>query len=226
MERGGRGSSGYARIKQSNPRESASSAFYLLVTVALAAGESYNGCMTRYVVIGTSGSGKTTLARQIAERLGIPHIELDALHWDPGWVGVTAEVMRERVAAATSGPAWALDGNYSKSRDVAWPRATHLIWLDYSFPLVFWRVLSRTVRRAVLREELWNGNRESLRMMFSRESILVWVITTYGRRRREYPELLARPEYSHLTVFRFRTPRETERWVNTLNKTELFPDDA
>ena len=176
--------------------------------------------MTRYVIVGSSGSGKTTLARQIAERLAIPHIELDALHWGPNWAGATPEVMRERVAAATSGPAWALDGNYSKSRDVAWSRATHLIWLDYSFPLVFWRVLSRTLRRAILREELWNGNRESLRMMFSRESILVWVLTTYRRRRREYPELLARPEYSHLTVLRFRTPGETERWLGGLHKVQ------
>ncbi len=174
--------------------------------------------MARYVIVGTSGSGKTTLARQIAKRLEIPHIELDALHWEPGWVGATPEVIRERVEAAIAAPAWVLDGNYSRVRDVIWQRATHLIWLDYSFPLVFWRIFSRTLRRAILREELWNGNRESLRLMFSRESILVWVLKTYWRRRREYPELLARPEYSHLTVFRFRTPKETARWLAELRK--------
>lgn len=174
--------------------------------------------MARYVVIGTSGSGKTTLARQIAERLGIPHIELDALHWEPEWTEAPLAVMRERVEIAIAAPDWALDGNYSKVRDVIWSRATHLIWLDYSFPLVFWRIFSRTLRRAFLREELWNGNRESLQLMFSRESILVWVLKTYWRRRREYPELLARPEYSHLTVFRFRTPRETKKWLAALCK--------
>lgn len=98
--------------------------------------------MTRYVVVGTSGSGKTTLARQIALRLEIPHIELDALHWQPGWVGATPEAMRKRVETAIAAPAWVLDGNYSKVRDVVWQRATHLIWLDYSFPLVFWRIFS------------------------------------------------------------------------------------
>jgi len=172
--------------------------------------------MMRFVVIGSSGSGKTTLARQIAERLAIPHIELDALHWEPGWVGATAEVMRERVTAVIAAPAWALDGNYSKTREIIWSRATHLIWLDYSFPLVFWRIFSRTLRRAILREELWNGNRESLCMMLSRESILLWVLKTYWRRRREYPELLARSEYSHLTVLHFRAPGDTERWLDTL----------
>jgi adenylate kinase family enzyme len=178
--------------------------------------DSYNADMRRYVVIGTSGSGKTTLARQIAEQLHIPHIELDALHWGPNWTSTPADVMRQRVDAATDGLAWAVDGNYSKTRDVVWSKATHLIWLDYSFPLVAWRILSRTLRRAILQEELWNGNRESLRMMFSRESILVWVLQTYWRRRREYPELIARPEYSHLTVYRFRTPGETDKWLAAL----------
>ena len=173
--------------------------------------------MTRYAIIGTSGSGKTTLARQIAEGLGIPHIELDALHWEPNWTEAPREVMRERVAAAAEAPAWALDGNYSKVRDIVWSRATHLIWLDYSFPLVFWRILSRTIRRAFSQEELWNGNRESVGKMFSRDSILVWVIGTHQRRKREFPELLARPEYSHLTVYRFRSPGETERWLKNLH---------
>ncbi len=191
-----------------------------LAPVALSARQSYNVNMTRYVVIGTSGSGKTTLARQIAEQMGIPHIELDALHWEPGWVGATPEVMRQRVESAIAAPAWVLDGNYSRVRDAIWLRATHLIWLDYSFPLVWWRICSRTLRRAIRREELWNGNRESLRLMFSRDSILVWVLKTYWRRRREYPELLARPEYSHLAVFRLRTPAETKKWLAALQKSD------
>ena len=58
------------------------------------------------------------------------------------------------VSGAIAAPAWALDGNYGKVRDIVWRQATHLIWLDYSFPLVFWRIFSRTVRRAILREEL------------------------------------------------------------------------
>ncbi len=37
----------------------------------------------RIVVVGTTGSGKTTLAAQLALIAGCPHIELDALHWEP-----------------------------------------------------------------------------------------------------------------------------------------------
>jgi hypothetical protein len=57
-------------------------------------------------------------------------------------------------------------------------------------------LLRRTLRRVVSQEELWNGNRESWRMMLSRDSILLWFLHTYWRRRREYPALLSLPKCS------------------------------
>jgi hypothetical protein len=88
------------------------------------------------------------------------------------------------------------------------------VWLDYRFARVFTRLLGRTLRRAFTREKLWHGNRESLRMsLLSRESILLWAIKTHRRRKHEYPELLALPEYERLQVVRLRSPRETSRWL-------------
>ena len=122
------------------------------------------------------------------------------------------------MAAALAAPAWVIDGNYSSVRDLVWPRATTLVWLDYPLPLVMWRLAKRTVRRVISREELWNGNRERLRdNLFSRDSIFLYALTSYPRHRREYPALLARPEYAHLAVVRLRHPRETERWLAGLD---------
>lgn len=176
--------------------------------------------LRRVAVVGTTGSGKTTLARQLSERLGIPHVELDALHWDPGWTPADPEVFSQRTVQALSGGAWVTDGNYSRVRDIVWGRADTVVWLDYALPVILGRLVWRTVRRLVRREELWNQNRERFAGAFlSRDSIILWALQTYRRRRREYPVLFGRPEYAHLLVVRLRSPREARRWLDGLPAT-------
>ena len=171
----------------------------------------------RIVVIGTTCSGKTTLAARLAQRLGVQHIELDALNWQPNWTQTPLDEFRVRVADALSTDTWVLDGNYSKSRDIVWPRADTIIWLDYPLPVIMARLFKRTLRRVVTREELWNGNRETLRgTLLSRDSLLLWALKTYRRRRRETPMWLARPEYQHLALIHLTSPRMADRWLAKL----------
>jgi adenylate kinase family enzyme len=171
----------------------------------------------RIVVVGTSGAGKTTLARQLAAKLGFPHVEIDALYWGPDWTQATPEQLQERVAGALSGDRWVIDGTYSRVRPYVWARATTIIWLDYSLPLIMTRLVRRTAHRVVFRKELWSGNRESLRKtLFTKDSILWWALTTYKRRRRDYPPLLALPEHAHLEVIHFQSPRAANRWLKAL----------
>ena len=176
------------------------------------------GSLDRIQITGTSCSGKSELARRLAPLLGSPHVELDDLHWLPGWKERPAEEFRALVSRIVATDRWIIAGNYDKrGQDLTFPRATTVIWLDYSFPLTFWRALARTARRIVMREPCCNGNRETLRKaLLSRESILLWVIQTHGRRRREYPARLARADVAHLRVLRFRSPRETEAWIGEL----------
>lgn len=169
----------------------------------------------RIIVIGTTGSGKTTLAAQLAQILGIIHLELDAFYWGPDWAEAPLDVFRASVALALSPRAWVADGNYSKVRDIVWGHADTVVWLDYPLPVVLGRLTKRTLHRVITREELWNGNRENVRMtLFSRESILLWALKTYRKQRRVYPALLGQPEYSHLAVIRLPSPRATNLWVN------------
>ncbi|MCB9227769.1 MAG: AAA family ATPase [Chitinophagales bacterium] len=44
--------------------------------------------MMRIYIVGTTGSGKTTLATKIAEKLNIPLIDLDELHFKPIRTGI------------------------------------------------------------------------------------------------------------------------------------------
>ncbi len=168
----------------------------------------------RILVVGVAGSGKTTCARRIATSRAIPHIELDALHWQANWTPVPVELFRQRVSAALMTPAWVVDGNYSKVRDLVLSHADTFVWLDYPLPLTLWRLLRRSVTRAYSQEELWQGNRESWRtQFFSRDSLFLWALKTYRRRQREYGRLMDDPAFSHLRAYRLRSPRQTEAWL-------------
>lgn len=173
--------------------------------------------MERVIVIGTSCSGKTTLARRVAEIIESPHIELDAIHWGPGWSEAPVEAFRAEVQQGVEAPRWVVDGNYSKVQDIVWSRATDAIWLNYSFPVVFGRALLRTLRRVFLREVLFGGNRESFRSAFlSRESILWWVVTTFRHRRRQYRALFDSGTFPGLSLTELRWPGDADRLLQTL----------
>ncbi|MGC4014235.1 MAG: adenylate kinase [Luteolibacter sp.] len=167
----------------------------------------------RIAVIGTSCAGKSTFARQMAAKLALPHLELDQFQWQPGWTPAPTEVFRTQLSEALLAPGWIVDGNYTKVRDLIWKDARLIVWLDYAFPTILFRALKRTIRRAVTREVLWNGNRESVALsFFSKDSILLWVIRSHARKRQEYAALLAQPEHAHLTVVRLLSPAEAAAW--------------
>ncbi len=173
----------------------------------------------RIVVVGITGSGKTTLAACAAATIGGAHIELDALYHEPGWVPAEPEVFRGRVRAAIADQArWVTDGGYrTLVWDITWPIADEIVWLDFPFRLTFWRVLRRTLRRRLRNEELWNGNRESLRsMFFSRDSLLLYAIQSRGKYRESYPEAFRATHVAHVPVSRLRSPREAEAWLGRL----------
>ncbi len=175
----------------------------------------------RIVVVGTAGAGKTTLAKAIAATLAIPHVELDALHWDPGWKALSItdpdEFVR-RVAAATAGNAWVVDGNYGLVRALIWQRATHLIWLDYDRPVIMARVIRRTLVRAVFRTRLWSGNVERWRHLLQPSHPIRWAWSTWHRRRAEIEALLRQDEQAHLIVHRLRRPAEADGVARELSR--------
>ena len=102
----------------------------------------------RILVLGRTGSGKTTLARELAAELGVPHIELDALYFGPQFSTAPLSVLRERVCAAVSADRWVTDGNKSAVRDLVWPRADTIVWLDYPLVVSLWRLGRRALWRA------------------------------------------------------------------------------
>ena len=171
--------------------------------------------MRRVVVIGTTGSGKSTLAERLSEQTGLRVVELDALFWGSDWQGAPVELFRHRVERETRDEGWIVVGNYSQVRDLVWRPADTLVWLDLPLSLVMWRLLRRTVRRTMTKEDLWGtGNRESfVRSFFSRQSILLWALRTHRRNREKFTlecEFLAKEK----RVVRLKSPSEVERFVS------------
>ncbi|QTA83788.1 p-loop domain-containing protein [Desulfonema limicola] len=175
--------------------------------------ESYHNI--RIVVVGTSCSGKTTLARKLSGRLEIPHIEMDALYWGSNWTERPKSEFIELVKNAVMQKSWVMDGNYRIVRDIVWGRANILIWLNYPFLTILYQALMRTISRAITKEELFSGNRESFIMsFFSKESILLWVLKSFPRRKREYPKLFKTGKYSHLRIIELRNRCQADELID------------
>ena len=167
--------------------------------------------MRRVAIISSaSGSGKSTLGRELAHRLDVPYHELDALHHGPGWTEASPDELRAKVEPLVDGEGWVIDGAYrGKLGDLVLAAADTIVWLD--LPMRVWlpRLLRRTARRIVQREELWSGNRETLRGAFwGRDTLIPFAIRNHSRRRRSYPVELAA-----YRVVRLRSPREVDAWL-------------
>ncbi|MBY0445789.1 MAG: toxin [Burkholderiales bacterium] len=178
---------------------------------------------SKILIVGASGSGKSTLSRHLAKSLQLTDIELDALYWQENWTPASALVFRERVANAISiHAAWVMNGNYLELKDLSWGNAQQLIWLDYSLSTVMFRVIKRSISRALKKEKLWAGNTETLKNnFFSKDSIILWAWQTYALRKKQYAEMIEDPSYRHLHVLRFKSPSELEYYLEGLKQASL-----
>jgi len=170
----------------------------------------------RVVVVGNSGSGKSTLAAALAARLGVRYVELDAYHNQADWQELPVPEFRARIAAVVATDGWVVDGNYTRVRDLVWARADTVVWVDPPRHRVMRQIVWRSVSRALLRRELWNGNRESWRNLFSRDpqrSIIVWSWTRHEVYRQRYLAAMRDPACAHLRFVRVRTRAQARALV-------------
>ena len=172
--------------------------------------------MQRVAIVATaSGCGKTTVGRALAAILGAPFVELDAIHWQAGWTPLDADELRRRVEPLVERDAWVVDGAYrGKLGDLVLERADTVVWLDLPRSVWLPRLVLRTLRRGLTREELWNGNRESLWGAISDDDSLVrYALANDRRRRHHYPRELAR-----FRVARLRTQAEVDAFLRSARR--------
>ena len=170
-------------------------------------------------MVGPSGSGKTTLASNLAAATGLPHTEMDSLWWEAEWTEAGPDRLRDRLRAVVDGaPRWVIDGNYFTvgARDVVWPLADTVVWLDVARGRTIARIVRRSIKRTVARTELWAGNREQLGKILGRDELLRFAWREFPKYRRRYSALQVDPDLAHLEWVRLRTPRDARRWLATV----------
>ncbi len=172
--------------------------------------------MRRVSVVGVSGSGKSSLGRRLAAAIGVEYIELDAIFHQPDWAELPRDEFRQRVERAIEAEGWVVDGNYGAVRDLVWTAADTVVWLDRPRCVVMWRVIRRTITRAVTRQALWNGNREPLTGIFRRdprENIVLWSWQHHGDYANGYEAAARDPANSHLSFIRVCSDGDVDRLV-------------
>jgi adenylate kinase family enzyme len=174
----------------------------------------------RILIYGVTGAGKTTFAKRLGERTGIPFHHVDDLTFEPGWKQVSDEGQREAIGRIVEGDEWILDTAYGKWIDLPLSRVQLVLGLDYPRWLSLWRLLARTVHRAVTGEPVCNNNRESLRLALSRESIILWHFRSFSRKRARMRAWAAAGEPPTIL---FKHPREAAEWLESLGREAAVP---
>jgi hypothetical protein len=172
----------------------------------------------RVLIYGVTGSGKTTLAAKAATATGLPWHSVDDLTWEPGWTQVPPEEQRRRLEAICAGERWILDTAYGSWLDIPLGRVQLVVALDYSWRSLG-RLIRRTVQRAIDHRPICNGNTESFRQAFSRDSIVVWHFRSFARKRQRIRNWAADP--CGPRVIRLTSPRAARHWLAGLGESRV-----
>jgi adenylate kinase family enzyme len=103
--------------------------------------------MKRAVIIGNSGGGKSTLARRLSSAWRSPHVEIDALLWQPGWQLTSADIYNTEHARLIAEENWIIDGlGRFDSIPERLSRATDIVLVDMPLWIHFWLAAERQIK--------------------------------------------------------------------------------
>jgi adenylate kinase family enzyme len=91
--------------------------------------------MDKVIIVGNSGSGKTWLGMRAAAVLGIPHVQLDAVFWEPGGFNRKRRIsdVEACLGKIQASPSWLAEGVFGHLADALVPFADTLVYVDLSW---------------------------------------------------------------------------------------------
>ncbi|MFE9364152.1 hypothetical protein ACFYNN_15370 [Streptomyces sp. NPDC006978] len=154
-------------------------------------------------IVGGPGCGKSTLAGLLADP-GTPPVCLDALFWGPGWTPVSEDEFLAAIRKAMETRRWVVDGQFPAAVAAYAHHADCVVWVDPPLRVSWPRLLRRTLRRWIRREELWGGIRETFWTVVGPRSILWYALKVRAEQRQANLDLFARLSESGVRLIRFR----------------------
>jgi adenylate kinase family enzyme len=166
----------------------------------------------RVLVAGSSGAGKSTTARSLATALGLTYTEMDALWHGPGWV--SRPEFESDVEALLAAGRWVTEYQYRPVKERLMAQAQAVVWLDHPFPLVAYRLLRRSLVRALTRRPLFNGNVERPALWLRASHPLRVVLSRrFWSSRRKLAQELSAAAAGGVVVVRLRGARQARQWL-------------
>jgi adenylate kinase family enzyme len=156
-------------------------------------------------------------AERISASTGLPLTLADEMTWQPGWVPVAEQRQRELFGTVVAEDRWVLDTAYGAWLDIVLPRVELIVGLDYPRWLSLQRLIRRTLVRAIDKKPICNGNTESLRGIFSQDSIIRWHFQSFARKRRRMRQWAAAQDGPPVLIFT--RPTDLERWISCIGDT-------
>ena len=131
---------------------------------------------------------------------------------------VPEEEQRRKIGEVCARDEWLLDTAYGAWLDVPLANVELIVALDYPRWFSLQRLLRRTLARVIDKQPICNGNIETWREIFSRESIIGWHFRSLGRKHERITRWAASAEAPR--VIRFTSSRRLDAWIESLKSVE------
>lgn len=153
------------------------------------------------------------MAVRLASSLAVPHVEIDALAYDPQRAPVAFEALEACFGSAIESDGWVVEGMHRDQLRSALLVADTFVWVDLTRARVAVNLLRRSVWLLASRRER-HGRRVTLSSMVRDEMPFIRkTVRRHGDRKKYGEQFLADAAERGLTVAHLRTPGEVSDFL-------------